>query len=54
MPLLSSARQVASACASEGVLDWIKSAAFSAIITVGACVLPRVIVGMTDASTTRS
>jgi hypothetical protein len=31
----------------------IKSDAFSAIIIVGACVFERVIVGITDASTTR-
>lgn len=31
----------------------IRSAAFSAIMTVGACVFPLTIVGMTEASTTR-
>ena len=31
-----------------------RSAAFSAIMTVGACVLPLTIVGMIDASTTRN
>src|SRR3954452_13228890 len=47
----SSGRLVA---ASERVLPRIRSAAFSAIISVGALVFPRVIVGITEASTTRS
>ena len=38
----------------SGVLPRIRSAAFSAIITVGACVFERVIVGITEASTTRN
>ena len=40
--------------AASGTRPRIRSAAFSAIIIVGACVLERVIVGITDASTTRS
>ena len=39
--------------AASGGLPRIRSAAFSAIIIVGACVFERVIVGITDASTTR-
>src|SRR5213078_4889807 len=34
--------------------SWIMAAPFSAIIMVGALVLPEVMVGMTEASTTRS
>ena len=40
--------------AASGTRPRIRSAAFSAIIIVGACVLERVIVGITDASTMRS
>ena len=55
--LLSSsaaAHPAASARACDGARDRIRSAAFSAIIIVVACVFARVIVGITDASTTRS
>ena len=57
MSLLSSsvaAHPAASARAGDGARDRIRSAAFSAIIIVGACVFARVIVGITEASTTRS
>ena len=40
--------------AASGTRPRIRSAAFSAIIIVGACVFERVIVGITEASTTRS
>ena len=44
---------VQSRCAGSCGFPLIKSAAFSAIIRVGAPVLPEVIAGITDASTTR-
>ena len=52
--LLSRVSHATSVAASAGLRSLIRSAAFSAIMIVGALVLPRVIVGITDASTTRS
>ena len=45
---------VATPAAASGALPRIRSAAFSAIMIVAACVFARVIVGITEASTTRS